>query len=89
MRVAAPLCWMTFAFPSMVVMPPEVVNLNPFLPIFDLASRAWMLAWIWASESRGAGAVSRLWAGLAVGGREWGWADRVTSARREMANFIP
>jgi hypothetical protein len=30
-----------------------------------------------------------LCAGLAVGGREWGWADRVTRARRKMANFIP
>ena len=54
MRVAAPLCWMTLALPSMVVMPPLVVNLKPFLPILDLASLAWIRAWISASESLGA-----------------------------------
>lgn len=43
-RVAAPLCWTTLALPSMVVMPPAVVNLKPFLPILDLASLAWMRA---------------------------------------------
>ena len=89
MRVAAPLCWTTFAFPSMVVMPPAVVNLKPLRPIFDLARRAWMLAWICESERRGAVVASRLWAGLAVGGREWGWAERARSVRRKMTIFIP
>lgn len=53
----------------MVVMPPLVVNLNPFLPIFDLASFAWMRDWISASEILGAGAAVRLWAGGVAAGR--------------------
>ena len=71
-RVAEPLCWTTLVFPSMVVIPPLVVNLKLFLAILDLASLAWMLDWISASESLEAGTATRLWAGGTAAGRVCG-----------------
>ena len=49
MRVADPLCCMTAVVPSQVTTPCATWNLNPSLPIFDLASLVRMVASISAS----------------------------------------